>query len=296
MGNNKISIKKNIKFGILGAAGYISKRHVQTIKNLGHDLVIACDINENVGYLDGFFPNCEFVKKENIFFSRIKKMKVEYVVICTPNYLHLKQIINSLNQGCKVICEKPLVITKKDFNKLLTLSEDKKNKINVILQLRLNSTLSKIRKYIKNLKKPFKSNLNYVTPRGKWYENTWKINNKLSGGIKLNIGVHLFDILIIIFKSNFKVLSFRNSSRKCSGKILFNQITNLTFNLSINKKDLPKKNISSYRVLKINKKNFDLSKSFQNLHEKSYKNILVGNGFKVNDLKDTYNLIHKLKY
>ena len=279
------------KVAIIGAAGFIAKRHVQAIKYLKHNLILACDKHENVGYLDSFFPNCEFTTSEKKFFEKVKSKKVDYVVICTPNYLHYSHIIKGLNNGSSVICEKPLVLKKSDFKKLLNLKPKKRNKLNIILQLRLNKNLDKIKSFIKSQKKIKSLNLTYVTPRGNWYQSTWKSNCLKSGGVQTNIGIHLFDIACQLFGDPLKLTKKISNSKTLLGKIVFKSSLEMNFKLSIKKEDLPKGH-SSYRVLEINRKNFDLSKSFTNLHVESYKKIINGNGFKVESYKKVFELFN----
>ena len=278
------------KFAIIGVAGFIAKKHVEAIKKNNQELVLACDMHDNVGFLDKYYPDCKFTKSINFFFKEVKKKKVDYVVICTPNYLHFQHINKSLKSGAKIICEKPLVIKKSEFNKLIKLNKKHRDKINIILQLRLNKNLIKIYKFIKKEKKINKLSLDYITPRGRWYNNTWKNDKKKSGGIKLNIGVHLFDIISKLFGPIKKIEIIDENKRKIRGKVLFKKKLNLKFMLSINHEDLPLLEKKSYRVLSINNKKFDLTKSFTDLHTESYKNILENNGFKV----ETYSTVYKL--
>lgn len=285
---------KKLKFALIGAAGFVSKRHVQAIKELGHQLVLACDKHENVGFLDSYFQNCTFTKNEKKFFEEVKRKKVDYVVICTPNYLHFKHIIMSIKSNSKVICEKPLVIKKNEFKYLMNLKKTNKDKINIILQLRLNENLNNIKDYIESQKKIYKIDLTYITPRGQWYDSTWKAEYSKSGGIKSNIGIHLFDIVCQLFGNpdQLKVDKNKSSQRCLIGKLNFQNKLSMKFKLSINKKDLPKKNINSYRKLTINKKEFDLTKSFTALHKESYKKIINNKGFKIETYQNAFNLLN----
>lgn len=268
-------------FFIIGAAGYIAKRHVHSICSIPNTKIIAAyDPCSNVGYLDSYSYDIEYFCEISDFKSFIGKHKKKnnYLVVCSPNHTHFAYIKYGLSINFKIICEKPLCFYTNHISYFKKLSLDKKNDINVILQLRNSSLVKKIKKYINSIPqnddKLSLVTLNYYTPRGKWYYNTWKGDKKKSGGILFNIGIHLFDILIYLFGKplNYKINSI--NMQKAKGYVIFKNFK-VNWNLSLNSKDLKKKkSINSVRELIINKKTFEFSEQFQNLHLSSYKKIL----------------------
>ena len=104
-------------FALLGAAGYIAPRHMRAIKDTGNQLVAAMDPFDSVGVIDSYFPNADFFTEIERFDRHLDKLKrrgqeIDYLGICTPNYLHDAHIRFGLRQGADVICEKPLVLNR----------------------------------------------------------------------------------------------------------------------------------------------------------------------------------------
>lgn len=286
-------MKKN--FSIIGLAGFVSKRHIHAIKETGNDLVSGMDYHDNVGFLDFYFPRCSFFTNYERYERYLGKYskKIDYISICTPNYLHDTHIRLGLNNGIDVICEKPLVINEKNLKYLKKVEKKNNRKINCILQLRLHQETKKI---IINKKKIRNIDITYISPRGKWYYESWKGDDKKSGGIETNIGIHLFDLLFYIFGEYSDIKVFLRKKNISSG-ILYFGLTKVRWYLSIDKEDLKyfhnnKKNV---REFKVGKKKIDFSKSFNNLHTESYKHILKGNGFGIDDVSNSIKLVNYIK-
>ena len=284
-------------FALIGAAGYIAKRHVEAIKTNKGDLLMMSDPNDNVGYIDSFFPNCNYFKEIERFDRELNRLdylndKIDYVSICSPNYLHDSHIRLSLRNNCDVICEKPLVLKTEHLKMLQEIEKKHSKKVYTILQLRLHPTIIDLKKHVKTSKEKFNINLKYITPRGKWYDYSWKGDFDKSGGVLFNIGIHFFDMLIWIFgKPIIDEISL--SDKLAVGKLKF-QNANVNFFLSIDYKDLPHKDWKAFRSLEINNKDYNFSDGFTDLHNVSYQNIINGNGFGIEDIYPTIELIEKM--
>jgi len=276
------------KFVLIGAAGYIAERHLRAIKETGNELVAAMDICDIVGRLDSYFPDAKFFKSlrdlEN--FICLLPGRIDYLVICTPNYLHLDYILWGLDFGMDIICEKPLVIKPFDLNRIKTYETISGRKTNVILQLRLHPELIKLKQYIQhNPGENFTVKLVYITPRGDWFLKSWKGDAIESGGITLNIGVHMFDLLTWLFGPFVKSLSDEVTDKIAKGKLMLENAF-VDWFLSIRKDDLPNpEEIKAFRLLIVNGNEIELNLNFTDLHTKSYKQILAGNGFGVEDAR-----------
>ena len=293
------------RFALLGAAGYIVPRHLQAIKETGNDLIAAMDINDTVGILDQYFPNAEFFTKFKSFEKFIENeiengLNVDYLVICTPNYLHLKHIKFGLKRGINVICEKPLVIKKSDLCILKKLEINFGASVNSILQLRLHPSIIKLRNQVKSCTNNELCNvkLTYITSRGKWYMKSWKGDDKKSGGLVANIGVHFFDMLHFIFGSLVKVKLHYRDKKTTAGFLEYENAT-VSWFLSIDSRFLPKSannnNLYTYRSLNIGGKEFEFSVGFNDLHIESYKKILNGNGFRIEENRTALETIDRIK-
>ncbi len=278
--------KNSKNFALLGSSGYIGRKHVATIKNLKKKLILAHDPYNNSGYLDSFFPECDFAKSEKDFFSLVKKKKITYVVVCTPNYLHFSHIKKSLINGANVICEKPTVMSIRQLKKINKLEKKYKKKCYSIFQLRYNSNIIGLKLNIRKLKKFSNILLNYITYRGKWYEASWKNNLKYSGGLIMNIGVHFVDILTFLFGKINKINLDIANKKTLKGTMHFYN-AKIKFLLSIEKKFLKNTN-KPIRKIQFNNSNIDLTNKFTDLHAKCYKEILLGRGILTENLILTY--------
>lgn len=276
-----------MNFAIIGAGGYIAEKHLQAIKETGNELVVAYDIVDSVGVLDKYFINAHFTLHKEEFWYRVMTNKVDYLVICTPNYTHYSYIKKALLLGLKVICEKPLV-HKYDLVKALEKLPYQKH-INTIMQLRLNPNFEQMKQ--RALKSKHWT-LDYITPRGNWYFSSWKGSEYLSGGLEMNIGIHSFDLLIQFFGYPIKIESVEMIDRESViGHFVFENGHTVDWVLSVNPESLSCRKLTDKETGEF----IDLSNSFTNLHTKSYEEILKGNGFGLESVKDSIKLVEEVK-
>ena len=287
----------------MGLAGYVAKKHVFSIKKTNNFLVAAIDPNDNVGFIDNYFDNVTFFTKFERFDRFIEKLNnaddgIDYISVCTPNYLHDSHIRSALKWNSNAICEKPLVLSPWNLDSICRLERAFKKSVYPILQLRLHPSIIKLKEKITDCyrAKIYDVELTYITPRGPWYYSSWKGQSAKSGGIATNIGVHFFDILIWIFGSVKKSVLHVKSHDRCSGFLELEK-ANIRWFLSIDKFALPKeaKNSNAYRCIKIDNEVFEFSNGFENLHLDSYKNILSNNGFSLDDARPSIEITHKIQ-
>ncbi|WP_411132440.1 Gfo/Idh/MocA family oxidoreductase [Vibrio vulnificus] len=280
-------------FALIGASGYIAPRHLRAIKETGNNLVAAMDINDSVGIMDSYFPDAEFFTEFEDFAAfvedqALKGKKLDYIAICSPNYLHAPHMKYALKNGIDVICEKPLVLYSEDMDVLKVYEQKYGAKVNSILQLRLHPSIIALREKVlaSPEDKVFDVDLTYMTSRGKWYMKSWKGFDHKSGGVATNIGVHFYDMLHFIFgelKSN--EVHFRDE-KTASGYLEYERARVKWF-LSIDSNNLPDNAVKgeklTYRSITINDGNnteeLEFSGGFTDLHTQSYRNVLMGNGF-----------------
>ncbi len=290
-------------FALIGAAGYVAPRHLKAIKENGQNLVATLDNNDSVGIIDSYFPDAAFFTEFERFDRHCEMLRrageahrVHYVSICSPNYLHDAHIRFALRNGANAICEKPLVLNPWNVEALALLEEETGKKVYTILQLRLHPSLIELKKKIELLPKGKKHNivLTYITPRGKWYNYSWKGDLLKSGGIATNIGIHFFDMLIWIFGSvKSSTLHYRKNNR--AGGILELENANVKWFLSLDSNDLPDKSQKSYRSILLDDKEFEFSEGFGDLHTLSYKEILNGVGFGINEAKPSIETVYEIR-
>jgi UDP-N-acetyl-2-amino-2-deoxyglucuronate dehydrogenase len=279
-------------FACIGVAGYIAPRHLQAIKTLKHNLILSYDKSDTVGILDKFFPQSFFFNQFSQFkkkFINLKK-KINYTVILTPNHTHFDYIQFALSNGSNVICEKPLVLSEHHLKKIEKLELKYNRKVYTILQLRTLNVVQKLKKRIDKLNGQYNININYITPRGHWYKNSWKGNPKKSGGVLFNIGIHLLDLLCYLFGkyTNYSLVKLTNDCAK--GMVKFSN-AKANFYLSINKQDL--KNFRGKKVVRdfiINNNKIDLVRNFEQAHTDSYRAILQKKYFGLSSVKTAIQL------
>jgi len=282
-----------MKFALIGAAGYVAPRHMKAIKEFGHDLVAALDPFDSVGILDSHFPDCKFFTKTERFDRFLTKNKVDYISICSPNYLHEFHCKMALRLGANVICEKPLVLCDWNIPQLIELEKETGKRIYNILQLRLHQSLIDLKKSLEK-GKYYKVSLKYITPRGHWYHQSWKGKVKQSGGIETNIGIHFFDMLLWLFGKYSSHSIINRSDNKVQGK-LYLENADIDWFLSIDRNDLPEKDLNFFRSISVEGTEIRFDNIIADFHIKSYEEILSGRGFTIEDVSPAIELITALR-
>lgn len=302
-GLNLIIQMKN--FVLIGVGGYIAPRHLKAIKDTGNNLVAALDKNDSVGVLDNYFPEADFFTEFERFDRHLEKLKrkgtrIDYLTVCSPNYLHDAHIRFGLRIGADVICEKPLVLNPWNADGLMEMEKETGKKIFTILQLRLHPAIIELREKIKKapVGKKFDIDLKYITSRGHWYHVSWKGDLQKSGGIATNIGIHFFDMLIWIFGNVKSSKVNQHTDDTASGRLELEN-ANVNWFLSIDANSLPAQakqaGKRTFRSLAIDGNEFEFSDGFTELHTKSYQEILNGNGFPVNETKKSIEVVHAIR-
>lgn len=277
------------RFGLIGAGGYIAPRHLSAIKETGNDLVVAYDINDSVGMMDSYFPDAEFFVEFEQFeaFIEDEKLagrKLDFITICSPNYLHLPHIKFALRNRVNVICEKPLVLNTSDLDVLLEYERAYGVRVNSILQLRLHPAVVHLRRKVAESPgdRVFSVELTYLTSRGKWYLSSWKGQEHKAGGISTNIGVHFFDMLGYVFGALLEQETHYRDARSSSGFLRFERAL-VTWFLSIDAAYLPANAVrgekQTYRSITVDGEELEFSGGFTDLHTESYQRVLDEEGF-----------------
>lgn len=302
-----MSDKKN--FALIGASGYIAPRHMRAIKETGNELVVALDPYDGIGIMDSNFPKADFFTEFERFGSfidqwhRDKKQSIEYIAIASPNYLHSSHIRFALLSGAHAICEKPLVLNSKEIDELLDTEAQTGKKVYTILQLRLHDSIIALKnKIAKELEqspqKVYDIDLTYLTSRGKWYFASWKGDEAKSGGIASNIGVHFFDMLSWIFgEIEENILHVKQADTNAGFMRLRN--ANVRWFLSVNYDYIPEEIKATckttYRSITVDGDEFEFSEGFTDLHTLSYKDILGGGGFGLEDARNSINIVSQIR-
>jgi len=292
-------------FALIGAAGYIAPRHLKAIKETGNNLIAALDRHDCVGIMDSYFPNADFFVEYERFDRHIDKLKrqgvkVDYVSICTPNYLHDSHIRFALRQGADAICEKPIVLNPWNIDALQEIEKETHKRVYTVLQLRLHPALIELKRQIEEGPKDkiYDVDLTYITSRGRWYDISWKGDIQKSGGVATNIGVHFFDMLNWIFGDVKKSIVHVSKSQKAAGYLELERARVRWF-LSVDYNDVPNevklKNQRTYRSIMVEGKEIEFSEGFTDLHTKTYNEILQGKGFGLADSKPSIQTVYDIR-
>jgi len=293
-------------FALIGAAGYIAPRHMRAIKETGNQLVAALDPFDSVGIIDSFFPEADFFIETERFDRHLDKLrrrnekKVDFVSICSPNYLHDAHIRLALRNQADAICEKPLLLNPWNIESLVEIEKESGRRIHNILQLRHHPVIVDLKRKFDAIPNGEKHNidLTYITSRGNWYYYSWKGEPSKSGGIVTNIGIHFFDMLSWIFGEAKSSHLHLMQDNKASGMLELEK-ANISWYLSLDHNDLPKNaienNLSTYRSITIDNEELEFSGGFTDLHTISYRNILDGTGFGIEDSRQSIEIAHTIR-
>jgi len=301
----ELNLSNKKTFALIGTAGFIAPRHLKAIKDTGNELVAALDKFDSVGILDSHFPHADFFTEYERFDRHIDKIKrtgkkIDYVSICTPNYLHDSHIRFALRQNADAICEKPLVLNPWNVEALQEIEKETGKHINTILQLRLHPVIIELRDKINSMPddKMHDITLTYITSRGKWYFTSWKGDVQKSGGIATNIGVHFFDMLTWIF-GDIQLNTVHMMKENKAGGFLQLKKARVKWFLSLDAEDLPQdvkeKNQRTFRSITIDNQELEFSDGFTDLHTHSYREILNGNGFTLQDAKTSIQTVYEIR-
>ena len=293
-------------FALIGASGYIAPRHLQAIKDTKNNLLSALDPFDSVGIMDSYFPDTAFFVEPERFDRYLEKLKykkgiqLDYLSICSPNYLHDTHIRMALRRGADAICEKPLVLNPWNLDALQNMEKESGKRVWNILQLRVHQSIIKLKEKIDIAPKDkiFDVDLTYLTSRGNWYYASWKGDISKSGGIATNIGIHFYDMLTYIFGNVKENIVHLHTHDRASGYLEFERARVRWF-LSINYDLLPEeiktKGERTYRSISIEGEEIEFSGGFTNLHTKIYKDIISNKGYGLEDARQAIEIVHDIR-
>lgn len=294
-------------FALIGAAGYIAPRHLKAIHDTGNRLVAAIDPKDSVGVLDRYFSEARFfteIERFDRFLEKLRREKssqqIDYLAICSPNYLHDAHARLGLRVHADVICEKPLTITPWNVDALAEIEKEYGNKIYTVLQLRLLPKLAELKRKLEAdpKRKRAQVNLSYITRRGPWYQVSWKGDPQKSGGVAMNIGIHFFDLLLWMFGKCQRHEVHLHAADKMAGMLEL-EWADVTWLLSIDAADLPAASVEkgepAHRSLTMDGQELEFSSGFTELHTEVYRDVLNGGGYGLSDARAAVELVHDLR-
>lgn len=286
-------------FALVGAAGFVAPRHMKAIAETGNKLVAAIDPHDSVGIIDRYFPDAAFFTEIERFDRFLEKRRrggdpVHYLSICSPNFLHDAHVRLALRTGAHAICEKPLVINPWNLDQLAALEAEHQRRVYTVLQLRLLPQLRALAERVANNKHRAQVELTYITARGRWYHTSWKGELEKSGGLALNIGVHLFDLMLWLYGKPQRQSVFLAQADKMSGVFELERAT-VRWYLSTDAADLPAGSEQTYRAVITDGEEIEFSTGVPELHTQVYADILGGRGFSIEDVRPSIQLAYDIR-
>jgi len=294
-----------LNFSIIGVGGYIAVRHLKAIKDTGNNLVASLDPCDSVGIIDSYFPDADFFVEFERFDRHIDKLRrkgnqIDYVSICSPNYLHDSHIRFALRSGADAICEKPLVLNPWNIDALQEIEEETGKHVYNVLQLRLHPSIIALKEKVAkgDPEKMYDIDLSYITSRGNWYDISWKGDIQKSGGIATNIGVHFFDMLQWIYgPAEINDVHLLEPHRAAG----FMQLgkARVRWFLSIDINDVPSevqaRGQRTYRSIKVEGEEIEFSGGFTDLHTQTYHHILSGQGYRLKESRPSIDTVYQIR-
>ncbi len=289
-------------FAVIGVGGYIAPRHLEAIIKTGNRIVAALDPNDSVGILDRYAPDAQFFTNPEQFEEYLQDVKgtkdqIDYVSICSPNYLHSSHIKMAFRHGADAICEKPIVLTTEEIEELKELEIKTGKKVSTILQLRVHEAIRSLKAKIdSDPSQKHDIELTYITSRGNWYHQSWKGDERKSGGLTTNIGVHFFDMITWIFGDTVKNIVHKKTDTFAAGFLELEK-ANVKWFITVDKNFLPPEagNKTTFRSLKINGHEFEFSEGFTDLHTTVYASVLNGMGYGLEDVSTAIKIVEEIR-
>jgi UDP-N-acetyl-2-amino-2-deoxyglucuronate dehydrogenase len=294
------------KFALVGAVGYVAPRHMKAIQETGNDLVVAMDKNDSAGVIDSYFPDARFFTEFERFDRFLEKQrrengsKIDFVSICSPNYLHDAHIRFALRIDADAICEKPVVLNPWNIEALQEIERERGRRVFVVLQLRHHPAIAALKQRVdaEPARGKYDIDLSYITSRGRWYLVSWKGDVEKSGGIATNIGIHFFDMLEWIFGPvQYNIVHVEQPTR--AGGFLELRKARVRWFLSIDRDDLPHPpengKPATYRSIRMNGEEFEFTEGFTELHTRTYEEILAGRGYGLEDAKPSVDIVASIR-
>jgi UDP-N-acetyl-2-amino-2-deoxyglucuronate dehydrogenase len=296
-----------MNFALIGAAGFIAPKHMHAIKETGNRLIAAVDPHDSAGIIDSYAPDCAYFTEIERFDRHLEKLRrrhdsdaVDYISICSPNYLHDAHIRLALRLRTHAICEKPLVVNPWNLEQLADLEGEYGRKVYTVLQLRSMPSMQEIKRQLEaeTHRERADIDLTYITRRGRWYDVSWKGDESRSGGVAMNIGIHFFDLMLWLFGAIQSSVVYLRQPRRMAG-VMELEWARVRWFLSVCEEDLPEatrqKGVYAYRSMKLDGEEMDFSSDFTELHTKVYQDILSGKGYGIEEARPSIQAVYDIR-
>lgn len=193
-----------MNIGIIGAGG-IAKAHCRALSTITNcKLVGVYDINqEKAQELVEEYGGQAFKSYEELI------VKVDGLIIASPNFCHKEHTLQALLKNKHVLCEKPMAISLEEAEYMMKVAKNTNTVAAMGFNYRYLSYVTALKKLIHNeelgeivvVRLHFKKNSALRRKTFTWRDNLQ--SNKTSGALG-DLGIHLIDLLWFLFESDFR--------------------------------------------------------------------------------------------
>ena len=130
----------------------------------------------------------------------LEKEAPDFVDICLPTYLHCEYTVRVLEKGYHVLCEKPMGRNPEECKKMLTAAQNSGKHLMIGMCLRYDRFYNKLKEYVESgvYGKVTSATMHRVSPLPAWGYHNWFADERLSGGVILDMSVLLILGLVIM--------------------------------------------------------------------------------------------------
>lgn len=188
--------------GLIGT-GIVSESYLKSYaKDPRTNLLGLSDINEEILQKTANTYNVRIAVTD--YRELLGNDEVDLVIITTPHYLHHPMVIEALDVGKDVICEKPLALNAKQAQEMIDKAKAVNRQLFVGLNWRCVNAFRTVEKVMHDGKigRPFMAKISYMGHEVERLqdENHWKgSKDKSGGGALLDGGYHAIDIMNMLF-------------------------------------------------------------------------------------------------
>jgi predicted dehydrogenase len=200
-----MSKKSKIRVGFIGCGGNARGHGRNIIQQPDAEIVGLADVSESA--IKAFRESVSVPAKVPVFADYQKMLATvqpDAVVISTPHTLHFPQILDSLDAGCHVLTEKPMVCAVEHARTVIEKVKETGKHLMIGYQRHFQPAYMYCRNAVQSGELG-KAHFVAAHQCQNWYrgqQGKWRMNPALSGGGQLNdSGSHLLDILLWILEA-----------------------------------------------------------------------------------------------
>ena len=192
---------KTYKVGIIGLGGIAKGAHMTAYTRMKNVEVVAiCDIvPEKIEAFKTRFGLSDDIPAFTDYHDPLNVEGLDYVDICTPNYLHSIIAVDALKKGLNVFTEKPDAVSVAEVTRMKEAADESGKVLMAMRNNRHRNTAKFLKQYIAdgNMGDIYCGRCGWIRRRGIPGKGGWFTTKEQSGGGPLiDLGVHMIDLAI----------------------------------------------------------------------------------------------------